>query len=244
VDDAIIIMPAFNEASVIGDTLSELKQTATQVLVVDDGSDDDTAKVAKENGAEVLKLATNLNYGGALQAGFKYALRKTDAKYILTFDADGQHDPTYLEDILSPLRNDEADYTIGSRYLDGGPDEVSFTRDIGIKLFAKAASIALGFKVTDPTSGLIGMTREVAKVLSLPLYPQDYPDADVVIMLSRMGFRLQEVPVKMRVDQTGKSMHSGIIKPVFYIAKMTVSMLNLATRNDLAQIRKEAQIAA
>jgi len=84
----------------------------------------------------------------------------------------------------------------------------------------------------------------VARVFLSNLFPQDYPDADVIIMLDRMGFRIVEVPVKIRPSQSGQSMHGGFLKPLYYIAKMSVSMLHLATRSDLAQKRKEARIAA
>jgi glycosyltransferase involved in cell wall biosynthesis len=243
IEDAIIVMPAYNEEKVIGDTLAELTPVAPDVLVVDDGSEDNTAEMARAAGASVLKLATNLNYGGALQAGFRHAVRNTDFPYIVTFDADGQHDPAYIDPLLVPLRDGEADYVLGSRYLEGGSTGASFSRDMGARLFAAATSIALGARITDPTSGLVAMTREVARVFLLELFPQDYPDADVIIMLDRMGFKISEVPVTMRPSKSGKSMHAGLIKPLYYIAKMSVSMLHLATRGDLMARRKEAQIA-
>lgn len=244
IEDALIIVPAFNEAAVIRDTLKELRAKARHVLVVDDGSADDTARAARAAGAETLRLGTNLNYGGALQAGFRYACRRTSWPYIVTFDADGQHDPAYLEALLGPLREGRADYVLGSRFLERGAGAVPFPRDLGIRLFAGAASLAAGLVVTDPTTGMAAMTREVARVFLLDLFPQDFPDADVIIMLSRMGFRIVEVPVKMRPSRSGKSMHSGLIRPLYYIAKMSVSMLHLSTRGDLREKRKEASIAA
>lgn len=242
-DDVLVVMPAFNEARVIGETLAGLLPVASRVLVVDDGSADGTFEAAKSAGAMALKLATNLNYGGALQAGFRFAVRNTDVRYVATFDADGQHDPAYLEAMLDPLREGRADYVIGSRFLEGRRSG-SWARDAGARLFAAAASLVLGKRITDPTSGMIAMTREVARVLLLDLFPQDYPDADVIIMLGRMGFSIVEVPVKMGASKSGKSMHQGIIRPIYYIAKMVVSMTHLATRGDLSAKRKEAQVAA
>lgn len=243
IDDALVVMPAYNEADGIKETLEELLAVAPNVLVVDDGSTDGTGEAAKKTGADVLRLAANLNYGGALQAGYRFALRHTSFPFILTFDADGQHDPAYLDGLLAPLRSGEADYVIGSRYLDNSASGVSLSRDIGIRLFAAAASRALKKKITDPTSGLLAMTREVAQVFLLDLFPQDYPDADVIIMLERMGFSLTEVPTIIRRSRGKTSMHSGFIKPIYYIAKMSVSMIHLATRTDLREKRKEAQIA-
>jgi len=243
IDDALVVMPAYNEAAVIGETLAELMAVAPDVLVVDDGSTDGTADAARRAGAKALKLATNLNYGGALQAGFRYAIRRTDQPYLVTFDADGQHDPAYLQALLEPLRDGRADYVVGSRYLGEGGSPGSISRDLGIRLFARAASYALGRTITDPTSGMIAMTREVARVLLLDLFPQDYPDADVIIMLDKMGFRHVEVPVAIRESKSGKSMHGGVLGPLYYVYKMTLSMLNLATRGDLRAKRKEAEIA-
>jgi len=241
-DDVLVIVPAFNEAEVIGRTLAELLLVAPRVLVVDDGSSDATAQRARAAGAQVLRLATNLNYGGALQAGFRYAVRRTDFRYLVAFDADGQHDPADLAELVAPLKRNEADYVIGSRYLEGPRGRGA--RAAGNRLFAAAASLALGARITDATSGLIGLTREVAEVFLLELFPQDYPDADVIVMLRRMGFRLREIPVTMRPSPSGRSMHSGILRPLYYIAKMTVSMIHLATRSDLRAKRKEAKIAA
>jgi glycosyltransferase involved in cell wall biosynthesis len=238
------VVPAFNEAAVIRDTLRELMAAARHVLVVDDGSTDGTDRAAREAGARVLRLGSNLNYGGALQAGFRWAARRSDLPFLVTFDADGQHDPAYLDALLAPLREGGSDYVLGSRFMGGAAPALPRSRDIGIRLFAGAASLAVGFKVSDPTTGLAAMTREVARVFLLDLFPQDYPDADVIIMLSRMGFRIQEVPVRMRPSRSGKSMHAGLIRPLYYIAKMSVSMLHLATRGDLREKRKEASIAA
>src|SRR4030042_182119 len=140
IEDALVIIPAFNEAPVLAETLGELRGDARRLWVVDDGSQDETSRIARESGAGCLRLATNLNYGGALQAGVRFGLRQTAVPYFLTFDADGPQPPT----------------------------------------------------------GLRGLTREAARMFLSPLFPQDYPDADVLIMLARMGFRIREVPGRMR----------------------------------------------
>ena len=240
--DTLLIMPAFNEAAGIARTLAELLPAAPHVLVVDDGSKDDTAARAGAAGAEVLRLATNLGYGGALQAGFRYFIRRTSFPRVVTFDADGQHDPVFLPALVAPLLRGEADYVVGSRFLTGERERSA--RASGNRIFSFAASVVTGAPVTDATSGLLALNREVAKVLLLDLFPQDYPDADVLIMLRRMGFRTAEVAVKMRESQSGKSMHAGLLRPLYYTAKMSVSMLHLATRGDLVARRKEAELAA
>jgi glycosyltransferase involved in cell wall biosynthesis len=246
IEDALVIMPAFNEEQAIGAALRELRRVARHVLVVDDGSTDATAAIAREAGARVLHHATNLNYGGALQSGFRYGLRRTAFPYFITFDADGQHDPAALPALLAPLRAGQADYGLGSRFLSGPPAGVPAARDLGIRMFARATSWLLGRSVTDPTTGLTACTREVAQVFCLDLYPQDYPDADVIIMLSRMGFNLAEVPAAARAPgrDAGRSMHAGLARPLYYLYKMSLSMLNYWTRSDLREKRKEARLAA
>jgi len=244
IDDALVVVPAYNEADVIGETLAELCKVAAHVLVVDDGSNDDTAERAMEEGAEVLRLPINLNYGGALQAGFRYALRKTRLPHAVTFDADGQHDPAYMERVLAPIRQGTADYVLGSRYLEPSGRAHSFSRQAGARLFAAATSAALGKRITDPTTGMTAMTREVARVFLSDLFPQDFPDADVLIMLDRMGFVIQEVPVRMRRSRSGRSMHAGLMRPLYYTLKMSVSMIHLLSRRDLPERRKEARLAA
>lgn len=119
IKDAIIIMPAFNEGAVIQETLDEVKKFASKMIVINDGSVDDTAQKAKAAGAIVLSHSANLGYGAALKTGFTFALRYRTEPFIITFDADGQHDPAYLEGLVSPLRRGEAEYVIGSRFLSG-----------------------------------------------------------------------------------------------------------------------------
>jgi len=236
-----VVMPAFNEADAIGGTLDELMAVVPRVAVVDDGSSDNTSEVAGSRGAKVLRLATNLYYGGALQAGLRYALQ-TEADIIVTFDADGQHDPSCIPALTAPVREGRADYVIGSRYISAGPGGFSI-RGMGSRFFAGLTSFVLDKRITDPTSGFLAMSRDVARLFCGPLFPQDYPDADILIMLDRMGFRLLEVPVTMRVSRTGRSMHGGLLRPVYYLVKMSISMINLATRQDLRHRRREADIA-
>ena len=244
IENALVIVPAYNEAAVLAETLRELKKFARHVLVVDDGSADATAAIARAEGAACLRLATNLNYGGALQAGFRYALRKTAFQYFLTFDADGQHDPADLVTLLKALEESTADYVLGSRFLSGGRVELSLLRRLGIWLFAAAASRVLQFRVTDPTTGLLGLSRETARMFLSPLFPQDYPDADVLIMLARMGFRVQEAPVTMRPSRRSGSMHEGLLRPLYYLMKMSTSMIHLAARGDLIEKRREAGLVS
>jgi glycosyltransferase involved in cell wall biosynthesis len=241
IEDALIIMPAFNEGAVIQETLAEAKKFAATIIVIDDGSSDDTAQKAKGAGAIVLSHSANLGYGAALKTGFTFVLRYCKEPFIMTFDADGQHDPAYLEALLDPLRKGEADYGIGSRFLSGETSGTPAARKIGSKVFSIATSILTRQKITDPTSGMLALTRNVAKIFASKFFPLDFPDADVLIMLSRMGYSLKEVPVRMRPARRAGSMHAGIFKPAYYILKMSVSMFHFALRRDLKEQRREME---
>lgn len=224
-NDSIVIIPAFREEKNIGKVVSEIKRCVDDIdiVVVDDGSPDKTAMAAQEAGAHAIRLFYNMGYGTALQTGFKYALLKK-YKYAVQIDADGQHEPKYVGHLLSVVKSGEADVAIGSRFLGQGNYNPTLPRKIGMFFFGLIATLFTGQKVTDPTSGYQAINRNVIKVYAGPYYPSDYPDADVIIMLYKMGFKVQEVPVVMYEDvTTHQSMHSGM-KPVYYIFKMCLSI--------------------
>jgi len=241
IEDALVIVPAYNEGMVIEETLEELKKFAARIIVVDDGSKDDTAARAEKAGAEVFVHCVNSGYGAALKTGFTAALRFFKEPYLFAFDADGQHDPVYLESLISTLRKAEADYVIGSRFLSRETSPTPIARKAGSRVFSIATSALIGQRITDPTSGMIALTRNVAKVFASKLFPFDFPDADVLIMLSRMGYRIKEVPVRMREARRPGSMHSGLVRPAYYILKMSVSMVHFALRRDLKEQRREME---
>ncbi len=195
-----------------------------------DGSTDDTVAEAKEAGADVIELAFNLGYGAALQTGFKYAL-KEGYEFAVQMDADGQHDPASIKTLIEPVIADEVDITIGSRFMDKGNYKAPFVRRIGMYFFGIITSIVTGRKITDPTSGFQALNRNVLEFYASDAYPVDYPDADVIIMLHRKGFRFKEVPVIMH-NAAKPSMHGGILRPMYYIFKMMLSILVTLLRKE------------
>jgi glycosyltransferase involved in cell wall biosynthesis len=222
--DVLVVMPAYNESRVIGEVVGRVKACLPEadVLVVDDGSGDETAGIAGQSGARVVSLLFNMGYGAALQTGYKYA-REKGYNYILQLDADGQHEPAFLKNILRELETGPADVVIGSRYLREESYRPSFARRQGMKLFADLTSVIIKQKISDPTSGFQGFRQPVLDFLVSDYFPVDYPDADFIIMLHKCGFRIKEVPVIMKAG-SGKSMHSGV-KPLYYIFKMMLSIL-------------------
>lgn len=228
----LVIIPAHNEEKGIASVIQGIKGylPGVEVLVVDDGSLDRTQSQALQTGAKVIAHPFNLGYGTALQTGYKYALKEGYEK-IAQMDGDGQHDPSCLADLFAPIQRGETDIVIGSRFLptqgigsDNQPYQTSLTRRLGMKLFGTITSLIIRQKITDPTSGYQAMNWKVLEWVSSDKFPCDYPDADVIIMLHRAGFRIKEVPVLMFPGQSKKSMHSGW-KPLYYIFKMFLSIL-------------------
>lgn len=230
--NVLIVIPAYNEEKNISSLLETIRKKISEIdiLVIDDGSTDCTARVAEKAGALVVKLPFNIGYGAALQTGFKYALMKR-YQYVVQMDADGQHDPSSIKALLDEIRKEDVDVVIGSRFFGNKEYKAPFLRRTGIYIFGKIASIITGQSSTDPTSGFQALNRDAVRFYASPYYPVDYPDADVIIMLHRAGLRIREIPVTMHARKEGKSMHSGL-KPLYYIFKMFLSMFVTLLRND------------
>ncbi len=232
--EVIIVIPAYNEEKNIGPVINKIKAKVPEadVLIIDDGSADRTARTAENAGAITLRLPFNMGYGAALQTGFKYALNKR-YQYVVQMDADGQHDPESVNILLNEIRKENDDVVIGSRFIDGkGSYKVPLVRKLGMGIFGKIASVITGQSVSDPTSGFQALNRDALRFYASPYYPVDYPDADVIIMLHRAGLRVKEISVVMHNRQEGQSMHSGIIKPLYYVFKMFLSMFVTLLRKD------------
>jgi glycosyltransferase involved in cell wall biosynthesis len=222
--DLLIIIPAYNEQGRVGHVIRDVHGAlpGADVLVVDDGSTDGTAEDAMQAGATVLSLPVNSGYGVALQTGYKFGVRE-DYATIGQIDADGQHRAEYLTAMLEALEQQDADLIIGSRFLgEDGHYKPSFARAVGIGLFAHLTSSITHEHISDPTSGFQLMRSRVARLFCSDVYPTDYPDADVLILLHRTGYRVREIPVQMR-PSPGKSMHSGHTGP-YYVYKMLLSI--------------------
>jgi len=218
-----IVIPAYNEAERISATINDIRQHSNaDIIVVSDGSTDETVKKAQAAGARLIVLPFNLGYGAALQTGFKYALNE-GYNFAVQMDADGQHDPSAMQLLIEPVFKGDVDITIGSRFLGGGDYKAPFARRVGMFLFSIIVRIVTGKKVTDPTSGFQAMNGRVMEFYASDAYPTDYPDADVIIMLHRRGFTFKEVPVIMKSLPGKVSMHSGL-KPFYYTFKMFLSI--------------------
>lgn len=227
----VAIIPAYNEEGRIGPVVGRVRrEVETDVVVIDDGSADDTAQEAREAGAIVAVHPVNLGYGAALQTGYRYALRAGyDA--VIQLDADGQHDPESIAALVQALK-DGGDVVVGSRFLHPGSYRPPLARRLGMTLFGGVASLLSGMKLTDPTSGFQALSRRALVFYAHERYPHDYPDADVLSMVARAGLRLCEVPVRMHEAPDGKSMHAGVLKPLYYAFRMSLALALVPLRKE------------
>lgn len=224
-DRVLIAIPAFNEEGRVGRVIEDVRSHVphADVLVVDDGSADGTSDEARQAGAIVVTLPVNSGYGAALQTAYKYAVRK-GYDLVGQIDADGQHQAEFLPPMITALDATPADVVIGSRFLDrDGHYRPSAARKVGIALFSRIATLLTRSHVTDPTSGFQVLRISVAQFFCTDVYPADYPDADILVLLHRSGFRVTEVPVQMRPSEN-VSMHSGH-RSLYYVYKMLLSLL-------------------
>src|SRR4051794_34802835 len=223
----LAIVPAYNEAGAIASTVAGLRQHAPDfdVVVVDDGSTDATAKLAREAGATVLELPFNLGIGGAVQVGYQYALEH-DYGVAVQVDGDGQHDPSHVHEMLLHLRrNPELNMVTGSRFLvrtESGYRS-SMPRRLGIRVFARVLSLIVRQPVTDPTSGFRMVERRGIELFARD-YPHDYPEVEAVLLLHFHKLRSAELPVRMRARTTGVSSINAT-RSVYYMVKVLLAIL-------------------
>jgi len=220
----LIVSPAYNEEKNVAAVVESLKKEfpAADVLVVDDGSRDETARVARAAGARVVRLPFNLGIGGAVQTGFLYAARGGyDA--ACQVDADGQHPADQLKLQVERAPPSEADVIVGSRFLAESEYRGVWTRRAGIAVLAKTISALTGQRVTDPTSGLRVVKGRALELFSR-YYPEDYPEPESLVMLHRARLKFEEYPVRMLPRKTGTSSISPL-GAVYYMVKVLLAIL-------------------
>jgi glycosyltransferase involved in cell wall biosynthesis len=220
----VAILPAFNEAGSIGPLIRELKESsaAPDLLVVDDGSADRTADVARSLGATVIRMPFNSGIGATVQAGLRYAVRRR-YDLVVRLDADGQHDPADLSRLQQALTEQRADLVLGSRYIERRGFQSTWLRRLGSSWFALLLRPILDHKITDPTSGFWMANTRAAEVLARE-YSYDYPEVDALVHLSLAGCRIVELPVTMRQREKGRSSITGLKAP-YYMLKVTLALL-------------------
>ncbi len=222
---SIAVVPAYNEQVTITAVIESLRRWTPEfdIVVVDDGSTDDTSRLAAEAGAAVVRLPFNCGIGGAVQAGFVFA-RENAYDRMVQVDADGQHDASELHKLVAAMEESpDVDMVCGSRFLDDDycyPAPIS--RRTGIHIFALLLSRMVGQRVSDPTSGFRLYNRR-AILLFAGDYPHDYPEVEAVLMLHHHRLRMREVPVRMHERGGGvSSIRSG--KSAYYMVKVLLAL--------------------
>jgi glycosyltransferase involved in cell wall biosynthesis len=219
----LAIVPAYNEEHSIGAVLEEIRaaEPDLHVVVVNDASEDATAAIAARAGAAVLNLPFNVGIGGAMQTGYQYALEH-GFELAIQVDGDGQHDPREIGQVLEPILDGRADLVVGTRFVTGGGYRGTRVRRVGIRLFAAIVSVMVGQRVSDTTSGFRAVNRKALRLFAAE-YPHDYPEVESMVLLSRHGLRLLEVPVQMRVRETGNSSITAL-RSVYYMVKVLLAL--------------------
>jgi glycosyltransferase involved in cell wall biosynthesis len=228
----IAVVPAFNEQENVGRVIEEIRafDPGLDIVVVDDGSVDATAAVARQHGATVVCLPFNLGIGGAVQTGFRYAFEH-GYDLAVRVDGDGQHDPSQLDRVIAPVLAGEADIAVGSRFVEASQGyRSSRSRRVGIRLLAVVVSRIVGRRVTDTTSGFQALNRKGITLFARD-YPHDYPEVEATVMVSRHRLRSIEVPVSMRERSSGRSSITAL-RSVYYMIKVLLAIfVGLFRRN-------------
>jgi len=220
----LVLIPAFNEEEAIGSLVSEIKETISEVdiVVINDGSTDETAKMATSAGVKVLNLPCNLGVGGAIQAGFQYAFEE-GYRRVIRVDGDGQHPPGEIPKLIAVMDDSGADLIIGSRFVERRSyNATTWTRSLGIRILAFFLSFICRSRITDPTSGFWIINRKLLYYFAHD-YPSEYPEPEAIALLRRHGYQYLEVPVQFRPRTRGKSTIHGF-GAIYYMLKVGLAL--------------------
>jgi glycosyltransferase involved in cell wall biosynthesis len=217
------IVPAYNEARSIAGVVTELRaaQPEFEIVVVSDGSSDETAAVARRAGAEVVELPFNLGIGGAVQTGIEWA-RRRGCELAVQVDGDGQHDPREIDKLLQPILVGTADVAVGTRFAGEKTYRPSIARRIGIGVFAGLVSLIVRQRMTDTTSGFRAMNERAIELFAEE-YPYDYPEVEATVLIFRHRLRLVEIPVTMRQREAGRSSIT-VFRSLYYMSKVSLAL--------------------
>lgn len=225
----LAIIPAYNESMNITKTVEDILNNAPgfDYVIVDDCSTDATRSVCRKRGFNLLHLPANLGIGGAVQTGYQYA-RDFGYDIAVQFDGDGQHSAAYLETMVKELKEKQLDMVIGSRFIRKEGFQSTAFRQLGIRYFSLLIRVVTGHIITDPTSGMRMVNRDLIEFFAVD-YPKDYPEPESVSMVLRNGKRVGEVPVIMRQRAGGVSSISPS-RSIYYMVKVTLAILMVLLR--------------
>ena len=225
----LIIIPSYNESSNIERTVEAIIKDAPDFdyVIINDCSKDNTLEICQKNGFNVVSLPINLGIGGAVQTGYLYA-KKNGYDIAVQVDGDGQHNPSFLNQMVEELKNNQVDMVIGSRFIKNEGFQSSFARRIGIRYFTWLIKLMTGTRITDATSGLRMINRGLIERFA-DNYPDDYPEPETVVEALLNDYKVKEIPVIMNERQGGVSSIS-MSKSVYYMIKVTMAILFVKLR--------------
>jgi len=227
----LIIIPAFNEEKNILSTVSSIKEhTKHDYIVINDGSTDKTEQLLTEHSLPHITLLKNLGIGGAMQTGYKYAMQN-GYDIAIQIDADGQHKPCYIDELVGTLTREDADMVIGSRFIEKKGFQSTVSRRIGKGILTGIIRLLTGTVITDPTSGFRVCSRDVIEAFASS-YPTDYPEPETVLELLTTKRRVVEVPMIMNSRADGKTSITPI-KSIYYMVKVSIALVFTFINNKL-----------
>ena len=222
IKDIMVLIPAYNEADNLKYLLPKMPGSINGkdvgVLVVDDGSDDETKEIVQNHGYLVVSNVINRGGGAALRLGYDI-LRNSGANICITMDADGQHRPEEIEKLVSPIINDEYDVVIGSRIL-GAREKDSLVRAAGVHIFGAIISSLVGKRLTDPSSGFRAFKMD--RIKDIDLREDQYHTSELIIEAVKKRLRVKERPITILKRKYGKSKKGRNLKYAFYFAKTII----------------------
>lgn len=211
-EDTWLVIPLYDEATVIGSVIAEARATFPHVVCVDDASKDDSAAVARAAGAVVVRHPFNLGQGAALQTGIRYVLEETDARYLVTFDADGQHRVEDASEMVDRARAEDLAVVFGSRFLDDRT-QPGFLKKIVLKAAVWLTNQQTGMKLTDAHNGLRVIRRDAAAQLSMQQNRMAHA-TEIVLQLGRTKLPWAEHPVHIIYTDYSKAKGQSLINSV------------------------------
>jgi len=221
---SIVIIPAFNEEDSIEKVVNKIRKMHPEMdyLIVNDGSTDRTEEICRSNCFSFISLPINLGIGGAVQAGYRYAWQN-NYDIAIQMDGDGQHDPQYLDQLIAPIVEKEANAVIGSRFIKKEGFQSSGIRRFGITILSNLILACTGKRVKDVTSGYRAVDRTLIEIYTNN-YSRDYPEPEAIVTALVHGMKVQEVPVVMKERATGKS-SINLKKSVYYMIKVSLAVV-------------------
>lgn len=220
----LLIIPAYNEADNIGKLVDNISINYIQYdyIIINDGSADSTSEICKKRGYHYINLPINLGIGGAVQTGYQYAL-ENDYDIAVQLDGDGQHNVEYVNSLITPIIQGEADMVIGSRFIDKKGFQSSAIRRLGIQFLSRLIQVSSGRRIKDVTSGFRAINREYIKIFAAD-YPTDYPEPEAIVSVFMHKGTVKEVAVRMNERESGIS-SINIWKSCYYMIKVTLAVI-------------------